>query len=75
MGEASDWNLPFHERYLATADAITRLDHWLATIGMSGNTDFERLKSAFIRHGGVTFNDIERDKRAAAQRDMQEVGG
>jgi len=58
MKSNSDWDKPFHERYLACADAMTRLDHWLQVIGMSGNDSFKRLQAEFIRHGGETFNDI-----------------
>jgi hypothetical protein len=56
----NDFNKPFTERYLATADALTVLQHWLMVVGMSGNKNFESLKSDFIRHGGETFNDIKR---------------
>lgn len=58
--QENDYQKPFAERYLATADAITRLEHWLRVVGLSGNVNFERLQGDFIRHGGVTFNDINR---------------
>lgn len=62
----SDWDKPFAERYLACADAISILDHWLAVVGMSGNTNFARLKSDFIQHGGDTFNDMRRTAQSNA---------
>ena len=60
----NDYMKPFAERYLECADAITRLDHWLQVVGLSGNDNFARLKSDFIRHGGETFNDIKRNGSA-----------
>lgn len=68
MTKESDWNMPFAERYLAAADAITVLDHWLSLIGLSGNVNFERMKTDFIRHGGETFNDIRRDAAASGEK-------
>ncbi len=61
--ETSDFDRPFPERFLALADAMTRLDHALLVAGMSGNSHFRNLQADVLRHGGATFNDINRDRK------------
>jgi len=61
-----DFEKPFPERYLACANAISQLEHWLMVVGMSGNRDFASLKSAFIAHGAETFRDINRSPQESA---------
>jgi hypothetical protein len=53
-----DFDKPFPERYLACANAISHLEHWLMVIGMSGNREFQLLQRDFIAHGAETFRDI-----------------
>lgn len=55
-----DFEKPFPERYLACANALAELEHWLMVVGMSGNREFESLRRSFIAHGAETFRDINR---------------
>lgn len=55
-----DFEKPFPERYLACANAISQLEHWLMVVGMSGNRQFDMLRRDFIAHGAETFRDINR---------------
>lgn len=56
-----DLKKPFPERYLACANAMRELEHWLMVVGMSGNREFELLRRDFIQHGSDTFRDMNRD--------------
>jgi hypothetical protein len=68
-GKQSDFEKPFPERYLLCAQALVDLEHWLMVVGLSGNKDFERLKSEFIKHGAVTARDIYRNTAAVTGAD------
>ena len=62
--QQDDWSKPFPERYLACANALAQLEHWLMVTGMSGNTHFKALQADFIAHGATTFRDINRENQA-----------
>jgi hypothetical protein len=70
-----DFEKPFAERYLACANALIDMEHWLMVVGLSGNRDFERLKGEFIRHGAVTFKDIYRPSSPLSSNDGRARSG
>lgn len=60
--DMSDYDLPFEQRYLTCAEAMEKAAHWLTVCGLGASTNLVRLQQEFIRHGGETFRDINRDK-------------
>ena len=56
-----DFDKSFPDRYLACANALDELEHWMMVVGLSGSRAMSDLRREFLAHGAETFRDINRE--------------